>query len=249
MPSSWRADADRGVSSSEGVVTVRLGKSPRARAFASLDRDLRRASRRAGTPPLTITETSNRDVRYPELIPTLLDWYEHVDDRVRLAQPRDRAQLLNAIARSLVTPDAPREEAFRLAVRYLDSHPPVHQAALQGSTLLVAHHASPTDPDHRADMARLAADRTLGEARAPILEWLIARQVSRRHPQLLDLAVGELEDPSVAAHIMRRLRRLDPDVLPAGIEETVRAYLDAEQEESCRQARLLLAQIAATSGT
>jgi hypothetical protein len=228
---------------------VRFGGSARERAFAALNRDLRRAARRSGAQVLTISQTANEDVRYPELIPTLLDWYENVDAKADLAQPRDRAQLLDAVARSLITPDAPREETFHLAVRYLDSHPPVHQAALQGSTLLASHHASPSDPKVRADMARLAGDRVLGEGRAPILEWLIARKVSRRHPELLDLALGELEDPSVAAHIMRRLRRLPPDALPADLEDRIRPYLGAEQDESRIQARLLLERIAAGNGS
>lgn len=225
-----------------------FGGSARDRAFAALNKDLRRAARRSGAPVLTISRTSNESVRYPELIPTLLDWYENVDAKTRLAQPRDRAQLLDAVARSLVTPDAPHEETFGLAVRYLDSHPPAHQADLQGSTLLASHCASPSDPGDRADMARLAGDRELGEGRAPILEWLIARKVSRRHPELLDLALRELEDPAVAAHIMRRLRRLPPDVLPADIADRVRPYLDAEQDESRKQARLLLEKIDGEGG-
>ncbi|WP_152352160.1 hypothetical protein [Brachybacterium subflavum] len=225
-----------------------FGGSARDRAFAALNKDLRRAARRSGAPVLTISRTSNENVRYPELISTLLDWYEDVDAKTRLAQPRDRAQLLDAIARSLVTPDAPHAETFRLAVRYVDSHPPTHQADLQGSTLLASHHASPSDPDDRADMARLAGDRELGEGRAPILEWLIARKVSRRHPELRDLAIGELEDPAVAAHIMRRLRRLPPDVLPADIADRVRPYLDAGQDESRRQSRLLLEKIDGEGG-
>lgn len=216
----------------------------RDRAFAALNKDLRRAARRSGAPVLTISQTSNESVRCPALIPTLLDWYENAEAKTRLARPRDRAQLLDAVARSLVTPDAPHETTFRLAVRYLDSHPPVPQAALQGSTLLASHHASPSDPGDRADMARLAGDRVLGEGRAPILEWLIARKVSRRHPDLLGLAIDELEDPVVAAHIMRRLRRLPPDALPADIEDRVRPYLRAQQDESRRQARLLLERIA-----
>jgi hypothetical protein len=217
-----------------------LGRPARERAFALLNRDLRRAARRSGAPALTITETSNRDVRYPELVPTLLDWYEHVDAKARFDQPATGPSCWTRSPAPWSPPDAPREQTFGLAVGYLDSHPPVPRTSLQGSTLLAAHHASPSDSGDRAAMARLAADRFLGEGRAPILEWLIARKVSHRHPELLDVAAGELEDPSVAAHIMRRLRRLPLDALPDGLAGRVRLCLEAEQEETRTQARLLL---------
>src|SRR5690606_13400259 len=72
--------------------------SARGRAFARLNRSLRRAARRQGAPVRTIIETSNDSVRYPELIPTLLDWYENLDAKVALPAPRDRAQMLSALA-------------------------------------------------------------------------------------------------------------------------------------------------------
>ena len=98
--------------------------SARGRAFARLNRSLRRAARRQGAPVRTITETSNDSVRYPELIPTLLDWYENLDAKVALPAPRDRAQMLSALARSLITPDAPTEEAFRISAIHLESAEP-----------------------------------------------------------------------------------------------------------------------------
>src|SRR5690606_40771363 len=80
----------------------------------------------------TITETSNDSVRYPELIPTLLDWYENLDAKVALPAPRDRAQMLSALARSLITPDAPTEEAFRISAIHLESAEPGSAVHLHG---------------------------------------------------------------------------------------------------------------------
>lgn len=222
--------------------------SARGRAFARLNRSLRRAARRQGAPVRTITETSNDSVRYPELIPTLLDWYENLDAKVALPAPRDRAQMLSALARSLITPDAPTEEAFRISAIHLESAEPGSAVHLHGVMLLLSTTASPSDPEHRAVMSRLGCDRSLGEGRAPILEWLVARKVSRRHPELLEVALGELEDPAVAPHLMRRVRRLPLDALPVGLDAAVRPYLDHEFEESRRQARLLLERVAEEPG-
>lgn len=197
----------------------------------------------------TITETSNDSVRYPELIPTLLDWYEHLDAKVDLPTPRDRAQMLSALARSLITPDAPAGETFRISAAHLEPAVPGTAVHLQGVTHLLSWSASPSGPEHREVMARIGADRSLGEGRASILEWLMARKVSRRHPELLEIALGELEDPAVAPHLMRRARRLPLDALPADLDAVVRPYLDHELEESRRQARLLLERLAEEPGT
>jgi hypothetical protein len=196
----------------------------------------------------TITETSNDSVRYPELIPTLLDWYENLDAKVDLSSPRDRAQMLSALARSLITPDAPTGEAFRISAIHLGSAAPGSAVHLHGVMLLLSTAASPSDPEHRAVMARLGSERSLGEGRAPILEWLMARKVSRGHPELLEIALGELEDPAVAPHLMRRARRLPLDALPVGLDATVRLYLDHELDESRLQARLLLERLAEAPG-
>lgn len=66
--------------------------------------------------------------------------------------------------------------------------------------------------------------------------------------ELLELALGELEDPAVAPHIMRRARRLPPDALPVGLDEMVRPYLDHELDESRLQAGLMLERLAEASG-
>lgn len=196
----------------------------------------------------TITETSNDSVRYPELIPTLLDWYENLDAKVALPAPRDRAQMLSALARSLITPDAPTEEAFRISAIHLESAEPGSAVHLQGVMLLLSTAASSSDSEHREVMARLGQERSLGEGRAPILEWLLARKVSRRRPELLEIALGELEDPAVAPHIMRRARRLPLEALPADLDAIARTYLDHELDESRRQARLLLERLAEVPG-
>lgn len=196
----------------------------------------------------TITETSNDSVRYPELIPTLLDWYENIDAKVALPSPRDRSQMLSALARSLITPDAPTEEVFRISAMHLDSAATESSVHLQGVMLLLSTAASSSDSEHREVMARLGQERSLGEGRAPILEWLLARKVSRRRPELLEIALGELEDPAVAPHIMRRARRLPLEALPADLDAIVRTYLDHELDESRRQARLLLERLAEVPG-
>lgn len=210
--------------------------SEREQAFAKLNRELKKVAKQNGSDVYDIVQLANYKSRYPELIPTLVDWYRDVDSRTRLSEPRDRAQFLNAIARSLITPDARGTEAFSLAVRYLESLPPVNQTSLQGSALLVAFLAKMSDAE---DMITLARLRYLGEARVPILEWLI----KSKKPDLIDVAVGELDDPTVAAHIMRAVGKLRD--IPEGIEDLVRSYLDSEQEESRKQARLLLQKMAA----
>ena len=196
----------------------------------------------------TITETSNDSVRYPELIPTLLDWYENLDAKVALPTVRDRSQMLSALARSLITPDAPTGEAFRISAMLLESAAPESSVHLQGVMLLLSTTAAPSDPEHREVMARLGQERSLGEGRAPILEWLMARKVSRRRPELLEIALGELEDPAVAPHLMRRARRLPLEALPADLDAIARRYLDHELEESRRQAGLLLERLAKVPG-
>ena len=205
--------------------------SERERAFAKLNRDLKKVAKKNGTEVNDIVELANNEARYPELIPTLVDWYGDVDSKTTLSDPRDRAQFLDAISRSLITREARGTNAFALAVRYLESHPCTNQSNFQGAGILVAYLAKKPDTE---DMIRLACDRYLGEARVPILDWLLRS----KKPDLIDVAVGELADSPVAAHIMRELRKLS--YVPVGIEDLVRSYLQCEQEESRKQARLLL---------
>ena len=98
-------------------------------------------------------------------------------------------------ALSLITPDAPTEEAFRISAILLESAEPGSAVHLHGVMLLLSTTASPSDPEHRAVMSRLGCDRSLGEGRAPILEWLVARKVSRRHPELLEVALASSRTP------------------------------------------------------
>lgn len=217
-------------------------RDDRAKAFAAIDRDLKRAARAAGTRPLGIEQTAHGTQRYPELIPVLLDWIENIDAKARFSDPVDRAQFLDAVARSLITPDARGVHSSRgtstseVLAAYLGSHPQAPTVSLQGACFALKDVARAADTPL---MGRFAGDRYLGEARAPILEWVI----DRNKAELLALAIGELDDPTVAPHILRRLAHSTGKVradLPADLADTVRPLLDSELEETRLQARRLL---------
>lgn len=217
-------------------------RDDRAKAFAAIDRELKWAAKAAGAAPLGIEKTAHSKERYPELIPVLLDWIENIDAKAQFSDPVDRAQFLDAVARSLITPDARGARSSRgtstaeVLAAYLASHPQGPSVALQGACFALKDAARAADTPL---MARLAADRHLGEARAPILEWIIGRN----KPELLELAIGELADPTVAPHILRRLAQSKGkirDGFPADLAAKVRPLLDAELDETRLQARRLL---------
>ncbi|ORI13122.1 hypothetical protein BJD99_00200 [Rhodococcus sp. 1163] len=214
-----------------------MAPSPeRLKAHEMLSADITRISKQAKLPFRTLPDLVNTKVRYPELIPLLIDWLKNLDGRTPMTDPQDLAKFRENLARALTTVDAVGTEAVPVLFEqfYLNPPlPPINSHAV-GNALL--HLAVPSDYDR---MAALAVDRSLSSGRAAILEWLI----KQRRPEGLEIVVGEIEDPSVRALGIKYLRRYKP--LPAGVKPKVERYLDDPDSEVRKQTKLTLQKLPA----
>ncbi|WP_246007905.1 HEAT repeat domain-containing protein [Gordonia oryzae] len=173
----------------------------------------------------------NTDERYPALVPLIIDWVRHVEEKSGLKDPRELANFRDGLYRSLTTIDAMGTDAVPLLMDqyYLDPRLPEVNAYAVGNALRYL--AVPSDFDN---MAKLGADRSLGSGRAAILEWLVNQGL----PEGLQIVVDQLDDPSVRALGIKYIRQFKP--LPSGLRPVIEQYLDDSDSEVRKQARATL---------
>jgi hypothetical protein len=161
---------------------------------AELSDDLRRA----GAPSADIWELVNAKVAYPAAIPVLLDWLEHVDDRV---PAEGRRKLHEGLVRAL-TVRAARPSAATVLIRQFRLVEDPSGLGLRwaiGNALEVVADDSVFD-----EVELLVRDRSFGRARQMVVLGLGRSRDRRAVPLLTDL----LHDPDVAAHAATALGKL-----------------------------------------
>ncbi|RPA58332.1 HEAT repeat domain-containing protein [Gordonia oryzae] len=200
-------------------------------AHAALSSDITRIGKRNGLRFQTMADLVNTDERYPALVPLIIDWVRHVEEKSGLKDPRELANFRDGLYRSLTTIDAMGTDAVPLLMDqyYLDPRLPEVNAYAVGNALRYL--AVPSDFDN---MAKLGADRSLGSGRAAILEWLVNQGL----PEGLQIVVDQLDDPSVRALGIKYIRQFKP--LPSGLRPVIEQYLDDSDSEVRKQARATL---------
>lgn len=136
--------------------------------------------------------------RYPKSVPVLIDWLEHLGERVTAGQGQQR--LREALVRSLTTPDA-RPVAAPLLIREMVRAANAGEWAIAwaaGNGLAVV-----SDDTVYEDVKRLAQDQSLGKARE-MLALALARMTD---PDATSTLVALLSDPDVSGHAVDALAR------------------------------------------
>jgi hypothetical protein len=170
---------------------------------------LREDLRRAGAPCSDLWELVTTNIAYPAAIPVLLDWLEHLDERVP-ADTRDKTH--QVLVRALTVPAA-RPAAAPVLIRQFREVEDPSGLGLRwviGNALEVVADDSVFD-----DLEALVRDEAFGRARQMVVLGLGRSQDRRAVPVLIDL----LNDPDVAAHAAIALGKLRAAEACSALEE------------------------------
>ena len=139
-----------------------------------------------------------RTANYPEAVPVLLDWLEHVDERVAEA---DRRRLRDGLIRALTVPSA-RPQAAPLMIdlfKRADDPTGFGERWVIGNALGVV-----ADDSYVDELAALASDRRYGKGR----QMLVLGLARFRDPRIVPLLIDLLDDDDVVGHAAEALGRL-----------------------------------------
>ena len=139
-----------------------------------------------------------RTANYPEAVPVLLDWLEHVDERVAEA---DRRRLRDGLIRALTVPSA-RPQAAPLMIHLFkraDDPTGFGERWVIGNALGVV-----ADDSYVDELAALASDRRYGKGR----QMLVLGLARFRDPRIVPLLIDLLDDDDVVGHAAEALGRL-----------------------------------------
>lgn len=151
----------------------------------------------------------NTTIAYPAAIPVLLDWLEHLDERVP-AESRDNTH--EGLVRALTVSAARPAAAAALIRQFREVEDPsgVGLRWVIGNALEVVADDSVFD-----DLEAIVCDAAFGRARQMVVLGLGRSQHRRAVPVLIDL----LNDPDVAAHAAIALRKLRAVGARSALEE------------------------------
>lgn len=183
-----------------------------SRAHGRLSADITRISEQVGSSLRTVTDLVNTQQRYPELVPLLIDWLRNVEQKSGLTDPRDLGNFRDGLARALTTIDATGTDAVPVLFDQFHLTPPMPEVNLFAIGNALSYIAGPSD---YARMASVAADRSHRSGRAAVIEWLMKQGV----PEGLQIAIDQLDDPSVRPLIIHDLRKVKP--LPHGLRPLI----------------------------
>jgi hypothetical protein len=196
-----------------------------------IGKDIAKAAKKDGLPFRNLSDLVNTNERYPRVVPVLIDWLNHLDERVPLTDPRDLGRFRSGIYRALTTIDAMGTEAVPLLMDEFYRTPQMSPGTLFAIGNALHYLAVPADFDR---MAAIAADRTLGSGRTAVMEWLI----DQGREDGLHVVVDQLDDPSVRALGVKFIRQFKP--LPPGLRPVIEQYVDDPDSEVRKQAKATL---------
>ncbi|MDL9948636.1 hypothetical protein QSJ19_24230 [Gordonia sp. ABSL11-1] len=201
------------------------------RSHELIGKDIAKAAKKDGLQFSSITDLVNTTQRYPSVVPVLIDWLQHLDERVPLTDPKDLGRFRSGIIRALTTIDAMGTEAVPLLMDEYYRQPQMSPGTLFAIGNALRYLAVPTDHDR---IATLAADRTLGSGRAALLEWLIEQGTDDG----LRIVLDQIDDPSVRALGIKYIRQFTP--LPTGLRPAIERYVGDSDREVRKQAKATL---------
>jgi hypothetical protein len=180
----------------------------------------RRAMKRdldaAGIPEDTIFQLVNSRYDYPQAVPIVVDWLQHLDERI--PEDEDRRAWRASLLRNLITKHAKgNREAVDVVFHQFDIDPPLSNLELEAAGFALAEICD------RSDFPRVAALLQSGRdfpTKFALVEWL-GRLKTEEAKQL---AVSQLADPRTRDSAMAALVRQRA----TGVRQAVAKYLDDE---------------------
>jgi hypothetical protein len=183
----------------------------------------------AGIAENTVWELVNSSNDPPELVPIIVDWLDHFEERI--PETDDREAWRGGLLRNLITPHA---RGNRVAIEALfaqfDRDPPASGLDQEITGFALA--ATCEEQDLPRVIALLADPNVSIRAKGTLTKWL-GRFKSE---DAIRAAVGQLGHPSTAIPAMRALVRQKA----TGVRADVAKYLDNEHEVFRKEAQKTL---------
>jgi hypothetical protein len=197
-------------------------------AWPEYRRALKRELNEAGIPEDTVWQLVNSKADYPQAVPIIVDWLQHLDERVPPGE--DRNALREGLIRNLITKHAKgNRAAIDVLFHQLEIDPPLGRFELEpvGYALF--------EILERSDFPRVAAT-IRSERDFPTKSWLV-RWIGRfKTEEAKELAVSQLSNPATRDAAMAALVRQKA----TGVRDAVAVYLDDEHEVWRKEARKTL---------
>jgi hypothetical protein len=197
-------------------------------AWPEYRRALKRELNEAGIPEDTVWQLVNSKADYPQAVPIIVDWLQHLDERVPPGE--DRNALREGLIRNLITKHAKgNRAAIDVLFHQLEIDPPLGRFELEpvGYALF--------EILERSDFPRVAAT-IRSERDFPTKSWLV-RWIGRfKNEEAKELAVSQLSNPATRDAAMAALVRQKAK----GVRDAVAVYLDDEHEVWRKEARKTL---------
>jgi hypothetical protein len=197
-------------------------------AWPEYRRALKRELNEAGIPEDTVWQLVNSKTDYPQAVPIIVDWLQHLDERVPPGQ--DRNALREGLIRSLITKHAEgNRAAIDVLFHQLEIDPPLDRFELEpvGYALF--------EILERSDFPRVAA-AIRSERDFPTKPWLVRWLGRCKTEEAKELAVSQLPYPATRDAAMAALVRQKA----TGVREAVAVYLDSEHAVFRKEARKTL---------
>lgn len=185
----------------------------------------------AGIPEDTVWELVNSRVDYPQAVPIMVEWLQHLDERVPAGEPRKAMRL--GLMRNLITKHARgNQDAVDVLFRQFEIDPALSNLELEVAGFALAEVCGRSEFGRVAELIR--SDKVFS-TKGVLVRWL-GRFKTEEAKQI---AVSQLADPGTRTDAMAALVRQRA----TGVRDAVARYLDDEHEVFRNEAAKTLAKL------
>jgi hypothetical protein len=172
----------------------------------------------AGIAEDTIFQLSNSQYDYPQAIPIMVDWLQHLDERVPAGE--DREAWRQALLSNLITKNAKGDRAaIDIVLHQFDIEPSLGKLDLEVAGFALAKISERSDFPRIAALIRAERDFP---SKSELVRWIGRIKTD----EAKELAVSQLAAPATRIQAMRALVQQRA----TGVRDAVAKYLDNEHE-------------------
>lgn len=204
----------------------RYGDDPDA--WPEYRRALKRELDEAGIAEDTVWQLVNSKTDYPQAVPIMVDWLQHLDERVPPGE--DQNTLREGLIRNLITKHAKgNRAAIDVLFHQLEIDPPLGRFELEPVGYALFEILDRSDFPRVAEVIRSERDFP---TKPDLVQWLGQFKTE----EAKELAVNQLKNPGTRIQAMRALVRQKA----TGVRDAVAEYLDNEHKVFRKEARKTL---------
>ncbi|OMC42540.1 hypothetical protein A5745_21550 [Mycobacterium sp. IS-2888] len=197
-------------------------------AWPEYRRAMKRQLDEADIPEDTVWQLVNSRYDYPQAVPIMVDWLQHLDERVPPGEARRSMRV--GLIRNLITKNAKGNRAAAdILFHQFEVEPPLSNEELEATGFALAQVADRSDFPRVAALIRSERDFP---TKSVLVEWLGRFKTE----EAKEIAVSQLPNPGTRIQAMRALVRQKA----TGVRDAVAVYLDNEHEVFRKEARKTL---------